>query len=30
VLRVYAEAHSHAAVEALLAEGRTLADAAGV
>jgi alpha-D-glucose phosphate-specific phosphoglucomutase len=30
VLRVYAEAHSHAMVEALLAEGRALADAAGV
>jgi phosphomannomutase len=30
VLRVYAEAHSAAMVEALLAAGRTLADAAGV
>jgi alpha-D-glucose phosphate-specific phosphoglucomutase len=30
VLRVYAEAHSAAMVEALLAEGRALADAAGV
>jgi alpha-D-glucose phosphate-specific phosphoglucomutase len=30
VLRVYAEAHSPEVVEALLAEGRTLADAAGV
>jgi alpha-D-glucose phosphate-specific phosphoglucomutase len=30
VLRVYAEAHSHEMVEALLAEGRNLADAAGL
>ncbi len=30
VLRVYAEAHTPEAVQALLAEGRTLADAAGV
>ncbi len=30
VLRVYAEAHSVAAVEAMLVEGRKLADAAGV
>jgi phosphomannomutase len=30
VLRVYAEAHSQERVEALLAEGRALADAAGV
>ena len=30
VLRVYAEAHSPDAVQALLAEGRALADRAGV
>nr|MCU0509871.1 phosphoglucomutase/phosphomannomutase family protein [Anaerolineae bacterium] len=30
VLRVYAEAHSDERVAALLAEGRKLADAAGV
>jgi alpha-D-glucose phosphate-specific phosphoglucomutase len=30
VLRVYAEAHRHDRVEALLAEGRSLADAAGL
>jgi phosphomannomutase len=30
VLRVYAEAHSRDMVEALLAEGRNLADAAGL
>ena len=30
VLRVYAEAHTLDIVHALLAEGRTLADAAGV
>jgi phosphomannomutase len=30
VLRVYAEAHSPETVQMLLAEGRTLADAAGV
>jgi phosphomannomutase len=29
-LRVYAEAHSHETVQALLAEGRALADSAGV
>jgi phosphomannomutase len=30
VLRVYAEAHTAETVQALLAEGRKLADAAGV
>jgi phosphomannomutase len=30
VLRVYAEAHSPETVQALLAEGRALADSAGV